>query len=59
MSEETYYRRNRDTILNRAKDYIRNKKEVLGKKAKKYRALYEKVKNYKERTWTKQVSKIV
>ena len=53
MSEETYYRRNRETILNRAKDYTKNKKEALGKKAKKYRELYEKVKKYEERTWTK------
>ena len=29
MSEATYYQRNRDVILNRAKDYYKNNKEVL------------------------------
>ena len=29
MSEATYYQRNRDVILNRAKDYYENNKEVL------------------------------
>ena len=29
MSETTYYQRDREVILNRAKDYYENKKEVL------------------------------
>ena len=34
MSRTTYYERNRDVILNRAKDYNENNKELLRKKAK-------------------------
>ena len=30
MSETTYYQRNREVILNRAKDYYENNKELLG-----------------------------
>ena len=38
----TYYQRNRDVILNRAKDYYRNDKERLGERARdKYRNLTE------------------
>ena len=29
MSETTYYQRNREVILNRAKDYYKNNKELL------------------------------
>ena len=29
MSKTTYYERNRDVILNRAKDYYKNNKELL------------------------------
>ena len=29
MSETTYYKRNREVILNRAKDYYENKKKLL------------------------------
>ena len=29
MSRTTYYERNRDVILNRAKDYYENNKELL------------------------------
>ena len=29
MSETTYYQRNREVILNRAKDYYENYKELL------------------------------
>ena len=28
MSETTYYQRNRDTVLNRAKDYYENNKQI-------------------------------
>ena len=38
MSGTTYYERNRDVILNRAKDYYENNKELLRERAKnKYR----------------------
>ena len=40
MSNETYYQRNRDVILNRAKDYHENDKERLREQARdKYRNL--------------------
>ena len=35
MSETTYYQRNKETILNRAKEYHQNNKEVLRQKARK------------------------
>ena len=35
MSETTYYQRNREMILNRAKDYYENNKELLRERAKK------------------------
>ena len=52
MSENTnvtYYQRNRDVILNRAKDYHENDKKRLREQAKnKYRNLSEEEKNKKE-----------
>ena len=48
MSETTYYQRNREVILNRAKDYYENNKELLRERAKnKYRELSEEEKNIK------------
>ena len=48
MSEATYYQRNRDVILNRAKDYYKNDKERLRDNARdKYRKLSEQEKNKK------------
>ena len=42
MSKTTYYKRNRDVILNRANEYYKNNKEVLRETAKnKYRELFE------------------
>ena len=42
MNETTYYQRNREVILNRAKDYYKNNKELLRERAKnKYRELSE------------------
>ena len=35
MSNTTYYQKNRDVILNRAKDYYENNKERLRELAKK------------------------
>ena len=51
MSESadlTYYQRNRDVLLNRAKDYYENDKERLRKEVRdKYRNLSEEEKNKK------------
>ena len=48
--EETYHQRNRDVILNRAKDYYENDKERLRKQARdKDRNLSEEEKNKKRR----------
>ena len=48
MSETTYYQRNRETILNRAKKYYTNNKERLREQAKnKNRELPEEEKNIK------------
>ena len=42
MSETTYYQRNRKVILNIAKDYYENNKEILKERPKnKYRELSE------------------
>ena len=57
MSNTTYYQKNRDVILNRAKDYYENNKERLRELAKnKYRNLSEEDKNKKKRIWKKQIS---
>ena len=46
----TYYQRNRDVILNRARDYYDNDKERLREQARdKYRILSEEEKKQKER----------
>ena len=34
MSETTYYQRNKEVILNKAKDYYENNKELLRERAK-------------------------
>ena len=48
MSRTTYYERNRDAILQRAKDYYENNKEVLRARGKsKYRKLPEDEKDVK------------
>ena len=42
MSRTTYYQRNREVILDRAKDYYETNKELLRERAKnKYRGLSE------------------
>ena len=49
MNNTTYYQRNRDVILNRAKDYYENDKERLREQARdKYRNLSEEDKNKKK-----------
>ena len=49
MSDLTYYQRNRDVILNRAKDYYENDKERLREQARdKYRNLSEEEKIKRE-----------
>ena len=53
----TYYQRNRDVILNRAKDYYENDKERLrGQTRDKYRNLSEDEKNKKREYGKKQIS---
>ena len=47
MSRTTYYQRNRDVILNRAKDYYENKKELRESAKNKYRELPENEKDVK------------
>ena len=48
MSGTTYYERNRDVILNRAKDYYENNKILLRERAKNiYRELSEHEKDVK------------
>ena len=48
MCETTYCQKNRERVLNRAKDYYENNREVLREKAKnKYRELSEEEKNMK------------
>ena len=44
MSRSNYYERNRDLILNRAKDYYENNKELLRERAKKNTENYLKMK---------------
>ena len=49
MSDMTYYQKNREIILNRAKDYYENDKERLREQARdKYRNLSEEDKNKKK-----------
>ena len=49
MSGITYYQRDRDIILNRAKEYYENNKELLREQAKnKYRSLSEDEKDIKK-----------
>ena len=56
MSNLTYYQRNRDVILNRAKAYYENDKERLKKQAiDKYRNLSEEEKNKKSEYGKKQI----
>ena len=48
MDNTTYYQRNREIMLNRAKDYYENNKERLREQARnKYRNLSEEDKNIK------------
>ena len=48
----TYYQRNRNVILNRAKDYYENDNGRLREQARdKYRNLSEEEKNKKKRIW--------
>ena len=54
MSEATNYQRNREVILNRAKDYYKNDKEILRDNARdKYINLCEEEKNKKRENMEK------
>ena len=60
MSEKTYYQRNRDVILNTAKDYYENDKERLREKLRNLENIninietFLKKKKQKEGIWKKQ-----
>ena len=55
MNNTTYYQRNREVLLNKAKGYYENHKEKLRKQARnKYRNLSEEEKFLKN-IWKKQV----
>ena len=58
ITDLTYYQRNKDVILNKAKDYYKNNKERLRKKARddKYINLSEVEKKFKKRIWEEQIS---
>ena len=46
MSQKTYYQKNKDIILNRAKAYYENNKEILRERARnRYRELSANVKD--------------
>ena len=59
MSGNTYYQRNRELILNRAKDYSENDKERLKNKQEINTETCLKNKKQKERVWKKQISQYV
>ena len=47
-SDLTYYQRNKDVVLNKAKEYYKNNKKILREQARnKYRNLSEEDKNKK------------
>ena len=49
MDNTTYYQRNREKLLNRAKDYYQNDKERISEQARnKYRNLLKKIKRKRE-----------
>ena len=57
LVELTYYQRNRDVILSRAKNYYENDKERLIREGRdEYRNLSEEEKKSTERIWKKQIS---
>ena len=56
MSGTTYYQKNREVILNRAKDFYKNSKELLRERAKnKCRELSEEERNIKREYGKKQI----
>ena len=58
MSETSYYLRNKELILNRAKDYYENNKELLRERKQKINTenYLKRKKIYKKRVWTKKIS---
>ena len=57
MSETTYYQRNREVILNRAKDYYDINKELLRERERESKKEIQRIiwrgKKYKKRVWKK------
>ena len=57
MSETTYYQKNREVILNRAKDYYENNKELLrGREQKINTENYLKKKKLRKESMEKKIS---
>ena len=58
MSETTYYQRNREVILIRAKDYYENNKELIKREREQKinTENYRKRKKYEKRVWKKKIS---
>ena len=57
MDNTTYYQRNREIMLSRAKDYYENDKEILREQARnKYRNLSEEDKKTKREYGKKEIS---
>ena len=61
MIETSYYQRNREVILNRAKDYYANNKELLREREREREQKintenYLKRKKFKKRVWKKKIS---
>ena len=60
MSNKIYYQRNREVILNKAKDHYENNKEKIREQARnKYRNLPEEEKIKKNGVWKKKISQDV
>ena len=54
MDNRTYYQRNSDVALNKAKEYYKNNNKKLKEQARnKYRNLSEEDKNKEKRIWKK------
>ena len=56
MSETTYYRKNREVILNKAKDYYENNKELLRERERERERKQKTTTKYKKRVWKEKIS---
>ena len=55
ITDLTYYQRNRDVVLNKAKDYYKNKKEKLKEQARDKSEIYPKKIRIKKRACKEQI----